>query len=160
MVVIGFEDRDGGQRRVVVRDLVGGFSLRDISEDPSNTALSPDGASQLRSPALNWRERDKDGSKHGYRTPNASASSPTNPLSALRFPPDGGIGLHVLAKWSYFPAEGVQDELGFPRYAEIREVDDVNGEWYWGVYGGQKGLFPANYVRMVGGRDEGALRLA
>ncbi|KAF2277049.1 uncharacterized protein EI97DRAFT_417035 [Westerdykella ornata] len=124
MVVVGFEDRDGGQRRVVVRELVGGWALRD--------------------------EAESDGSIHRYRTPHASSSS-SSPSTTLRFPPDGGIGLRVLALWSYFPAEGVDDELGFPRHAEIREVEDINGDWYWGVYAGAKGLFPGNYGRIVGG---------
>lgn len=151
MVVIGFEDRDGGQRRVVVRDLVGGFSLRDVSEEaPSSASATAD--SQPRSPTgATWR--DSDGSVHRYRTP-ASPSSPAAAASTLRFPPDGGIGLRVQARWSYFPAEDDQDELGFPKYAEIREAEDMNGDWFWGVYAGQKGLFPGAYVRVLGGREE------
>jgi hypothetical protein len=31
----------------------------------------------------------------------------------------------------------------------VREAADVNGEWYWGVYCGMRGLFPASHV---GGR--------
>jgi hypothetical protein len=63
--------------------------------------------------------------------------------------------LRVQALWSYFPGEGVSDELGFPRHAEIREAEDINGDWFWGVYAGSKGLFPGNYGRVVGGREEG-----
>ncbi|KAF2803668.1 uncharacterized protein BDZ99DRAFT_399554 [Mytilinidion resinicola] len=110
MVVVGFEDRAGGQRRVVSRDLVGGLALRD-----------EDG---LDSQAL------------GLGTPG-------------RFPPDGGVGLRVVALWARFPREGVEDELMFPKFAEIREAEDINGDWFWGCYAGAKGLFPGNFTRVV-----------
>ncbi|KAF2030767.1 hypothetical protein EK21DRAFT_64918 [Setomelanomma holmii] len=101
MVVIGFEDRDGGQRRIVVRDLVGGYTLKE----------------------------------------DASVAVP-----AQRFPPDGGIGLHLRARWNYLPEDGVKDELAFPRHGEIREATKINEDWYWGVYCGGTGLLPAGFV--------------
>ncbi|KAL6704841.1 hypothetical protein ACN47E_007524 [Coniothyrium glycines] len=104
MVVVGFEDRNGGQRRIVVRELVGGYALKDDEE----------------------------------KTANSSRLS--------RFPPDGGAGLRLTARWGYWPEEGVVDEVAFPRGAELREAADINGDWYWGVYCGTKGLFPASYV--------------
>lgn len=107
MVVVGFEDRDGGQLRMVVRDLVGGWALKDDDND------------QARSPTS--------------RAPQ-------------RYPPDGGTGLRLQARWGYWPEEGVRDELAFPKIAEIREAADVNGEWFWGVYCGSTGLFPASHV--------------
>jgi hypothetical protein len=58
--------------------------------------------------------------------------------------------MRVYALYSYYPDEGVTDELMFPKHAEIREADDINGEWFWGCYAGQKGLFPANYGRVIG----------
>ena len=66
-----------------------------------------------------------------------------------RFPPDGGVGLRVLAQWGYFPAEGVRDELMFPKFAEVREAEDINGDWFWGCYAGAKGLFPGNFTRVL-----------
>jgi hypothetical protein len=75
-------------------------------------------------------------------------------MAHQRFPPDGGVGLRVKANWAYFPAEGVEDELGFPKLAEIREAEDINGDWFWGVYAGKKGLFPGNYGHVVGGGGE------
>jgi hypothetical protein len=44
----------------------------------------------------------------------------------------------------------VEDELMFPKGAEVLEVEDVNGEWFHGLYMGKQGLFPAPYVRLVG----------
>ncbi|KAI4669770.1 uncharacterized protein J4E79_000048 [Alternaria viburni] len=103
MYIVGFEDRDGAQRRMVVRDLVGGYALKEEDEM----------------------------------------------ARVQRYPPDGGIGLRLLARWGYLPDEGVEDELSFPRGAEIREAADINGDWYWGVYCGVGKLFPANHVTSV-----------
>ncbi|KAL5431031.1 hypothetical protein PMIN06_012414 [Paraphaeosphaeria minitans] len=144
MIIVGFEDRDGGQRRVVVRDLVGGFSLRDEAD-----SASPPSPSQP-SPAEKWTWRDTDGSRQQFRSPNM----PRSALSTQRFPPDGGVGLRIQARWSYFPAEGVTDELAFPKLAEITEAEDINGDWCWGVYAGTKGLFPGGYGRVIGGSGE------
>lgn len=116
MVIVGFEDRDGGQLRIVVRDLVGGSALKDAE---GVVAAERD---QPRSPTS--------------RTPQ-------------RYPPDGGSGLRLQARWAYWPEEGVRDELAFPKVAEIREAADVNGEWFWGVYAGSMGLFPASHVAVV-----------
>ena len=33
--------------------------------------------------------------------------------------------------------------------AEVREVEDVNGDWFHGSYMGAQGLFPSPYVRVV-----------
>jgi hypothetical protein len=103
MVIVDFEDRDGAQRRMVVRDLVGGYALKEEEEK----------------------------------------------ARVQRYPPDGGVGLRLVARWGYWPDEGVEDELAFPRGAEIREAADINGDWYWGVYCGVGKLFPASYVTAV-----------
>ncbi len=63
-------------------------------------------------------------------------------------PPDGGVGMRCLALYNYFPGEGVDDELTFPKNAEIREVENKNGDWFWGVYAGKINLFPSNHVRV------------
>lgn len=102
MYIVGFEDRDGAQRRIVVRDLVGGYALKE-----------------------------------------------TDMARITRIPADGGVGLRLLARWAYLPDEGVDDELAFPRGAEIREAADINGDWYWGVYCGVGKLFPANHATPV-----------
>ncbi|KAF1972822.1 hypothetical protein BU23DRAFT_554658 [Bimuria novae-zelandiae CBS 107.79] len=146
MIVVGFEDRDGGQRRVVVRDLVGGFSLRDEAESNEAESSAPTHSD-------NWTWRDTDGSRHQFRSPN-SANVSKGVHSTQRFPPNGGVGLRIQARWGYFPAEGVTDELAFPKFAEITEAEDINGDWYWGVYAGSKGLFPGGYGRVIGGNVE------
>lgn len=103
MAVVGFQDLPGdGQQRLVVRDLVGGWALK---ED------------------------------------DVSAQAPQQVL-----PPDGGVGKRCLTLWNRFVPE--QDELAFPKNAEIREAEQVNKDWFWGVYAGQKGLFPGNHVRV------------
>ncbi|KAF1847545.1 uncharacterized protein K460DRAFT_363614 [Cucurbitaria berberidis CBS 394.84] len=139
MVIIGVQDRDGGQRRIVVRELVGGYALKEDEDMNINTQ------SQVNIPPRvvddRWKWYDHDDPAHSQRIP-PSSSSP-------RYPPDGGVGLRLLAAWRYWPDEGVKDELAFPRGAEIREAADINGDWYWGVYCGAKGLFPANHVTAV-----------
>ncbi|KAI1494734.1 hypothetical protein F5X96DRAFT_676212 [Biscogniauxia mediterranea] len=89
---------------------------------------------------------------------NTATATPTitttSPLEAddngarSGFPPDGGVGLRATAVWSWYPQPGAEDELLFPKGAEVREVEDVNGDWFFGSYMGAKGLFPAPYVRV------------
>ncbi|KAI9871881.1 MAG: hypothetical protein M1830_002341 [Pleopsidium flavum] len=137
MVVVGFEDRDDGQRRVVVKDLVGGHALKD------------DGAEGAATKNWSWQ----DGRNRQSRTVSeqvATGITASNAVPLLeRFPPDGGVGLRVVALWSYYPADGVTDELMSPKGAEIREVEDINGDWFWGCYAGAKGLFSGNYVQIL-----------
>lgn len=58
-----------------------------------------------------------------------------------------GPGQPMTAAWAYWPAEGVEDELGFPRGAEVWQAQDINGDWAWGWYAGRSGLYPGGYVR-------------
>ena len=58
-----------------------------------------------------------------------------------QFPPDGGVGLRLVADFTFYPAEGTTNELCFPKGAEIREAEDINGDWLWGVYCGVKDYF-------------------
>jgi hypothetical protein len=176
MIIVGFEDRDDGQRRVIVRDLVGGNALQDehIGQSPaSSPAISTPIASPERGNGYwSWKEgserRKKASRLRGSPTvPNGSNGNPGASSSDLahnsggtptsqhgasfrRFPPDGGVGLVVQAKWSYFHGEENEDELVFPRGAEIKEVDDVNDEWFWGRYAGRTGLFTRTHVTIVG----------
>jgi hypothetical protein len=52
--------------------------------------------------------------------------------------------------WSWYPEEGVYDELMFPRGAEITEAENINNDWYWGCYAGMTGLFPGSHVSIIG----------
>ncbi|CAK7203444.1 hypothetical protein SEUCBS139899_006178 [Sporothrix eucalyptigena] len=113
-------------------------------------------------------------------TTAAAAAAPPVVSARAAFPPVGGVGRSAVARWAYYPetsnsGEGSDtngsdtnsadagsskddgsntaandDELMFPRWAEIREIEDVNGEWYHGVYMGRKGLFPSGFVKMLG----------
>jgi len=141
MVVIGFEDSSNGQRRVVVKDLVGGRALKDEQGEAGDEEWS-------------WR----DGAERQVRrvtkqvvasTGIGDADGDTLLPMLKSYPPNGGVGMRVRALWSYWPAEGVKDELGFPRGAEIGEVKDINGDWFWGIYAGRDGVFPGNYVKVV-----------
>ncbi len=155
MIVVGFEDQDGGRKRIVVRDLVGGLALKDEMDESTGVdgrrASKAGGGGQW-----SWSE-GPDGHrewKFVSQTPGRgsiieSSNAEVSSAPLLHFPPDGGVGMRVLARWSYFPADGVTDELMFPRAAEIREVEDINGDWYWGCYAGRKGLFPGPYVRVL-----------
>ncbi len=108
MVVVGFQDTgEGGHLRVTVRELVGGWALKETDMTSGSSA----------------------------------------PSRAL--PPDGGSGMRCLATYNYFPKDGVSDELVFPKNAEIREVEKMNGDWQIGVYAGVSLLFPSNHVRTM-----------
>ncbi|KAF2763445.1 hypothetical protein EJ05DRAFT_530218 [Pseudovirgaria hyperparasitica] len=148
MVIIGFEDRNGGQRRIVEKDLVGGLALKDEDGDDSQ-AVRTSGRNANVSVTPNWSWRDTDGSVKKSRTAHADINVPGTGVAGMRFPPDGGMGLRVLALWGYYPQEGVKDELMFPKNAEIREAEDINTDWFWGVYAGKTGLFPGGYGRIL-----------
>jgi hypothetical protein len=141
-IVVGFEDKDGGQRRVIAQDLVGG---RGLHEEPSK---SLDHAGQDLQ-QWSWAE----GSQIRLVTTDVSATAPTTSVGlslTTKFPPVGGSGMKALAMWSWYPKEEDGDnELLFPKGAEVRECVDVNGDWFWGVYMGAKGLFPAPYVKVL-----------
>jgi hypothetical protein len=81
----------------------------------------------------------------------AHSNTPSSSSSSSKFPPDGGTGLRAVAGYPWFPEEGEpgQGELMFPRWAEIRECEDVNGEWWAGVYAGVGGVFPGGCVKVV-----------
>src|SRR5438034_972936 len=74
--------------------------------------------------------------------------SPTSSTS-IQFPPSGGIGLRLVARWTYCPEPDEKDEIMFPRGAEITEAENINDDWLWGYYAGQKGLFPGGYATVV-----------
>ncbi|KAL4897986.1 hypothetical protein BDV59DRAFT_169016 [Aspergillus ambiguus] len=179
MVVVGFEGHGEGQRRVIVRDLVGGRALKDehlhsstsassSPATPSTPRLHGAGRGTVASPESglgdwSWKEgseRRKKASRVrnpalNERDRNGNHSEPStpvsaNPLSMRRYPPDGGVGLIVHALWSYYPESEVTDELMFPRGAEITEAENINDDWYWGCYAGFTGLFPGGHVFVVG----------
>ncbi|CAF9923249.1 hypothetical protein IMSHALPRED_005876 [Imshaugia aleurites] len=136
MIIIGFEDSIQGQRRIVVDDLVGGHALNNTTDSEGKV----------------WRWRDESQQTHAEttstavngRSSNGSIPHP-NDVTAGRYPPSGGVGMRVRALWSYWPQEGAEDELAFPKGAEIRECEDINGDWILGIYCGRKGIFPGNY---------------
>ncbi|EAW14341.1 SH3 domain protein [Aspergillus clavatus NRRL 1] len=90
------------------------------------------------------------GSGSGSGSETATPTSPVSPTVLRRFPPDGGVGLIVHALWSWYPEDQVQDELMFPRGAEITEAENINDDWFWGCYAGSTGLFPGSHVAVVG----------
>lgn len=60
------------------------------------------------------------------------------------------LGDKAAALWSYHPEESAdgEGEMMFPRGAEITEVENVNSDWNFGICAGEKGVFPAAYVRI------------
>ncbi|KAJ9667060.1 hypothetical protein H2201_002895 [Coniosporium apollinis] len=150
MLVVGFEERGDGQRRVVTRELVGGLALRDEDEG-DNQAITTQRSNADARATPNWSWRDPDGTVRKARAGSGRETAPAGAvgMAQARFPSDGGFGLRVQALWGYYPAEGVEDELMFPKGAEIREGQDINGDWFWGAYAGRTGLFPGNYGRVV-----------
>ncbi|KAK3301948.1 uncharacterized protein B0T15DRAFT_541541 [Chaetomium strumarium] len=161
MAVVGFisspdSERGSFLKRKVLRDLVGGRRLK-VEEYRGQMQI------------CSWREQGRE--LRRSMTKDVSASIPEGTMTMMtaeggrledgnpqattttttsRFPPDGGAGHRAVAGWGWIPAPGVEDELMFPKGAEIVEVEDVNGEWFHGFYMDAQGLFPAPYVRLVG----------
>ena len=140
MIVIGFEDSVQGQRRIVVEDLVGGHALDNNTGSEDRVWRWGDQSQQAQTGSMTAAVNS--------RSFNGSTSHPNN-LATGNYPPSGGVGMRVLAYWSYWPQDGVEDELAFPKNAEIRECEDINGDWFLGVYCGRKGVFPGNYCRVL-----------
>lgn len=176
MITVGFEDREEGQHRVIVRDLVGGRALKDehlVQSQPPATSSAVGGPVASPESGIGdwcWKEgaerrkktsRLRAGALANTSGGHVSASDLSNPSgtatgtpiqgtpSSRRFPPDGGVGLIVQAIWSWYPEEEVEDELVFPRGADITEAENINDDWFWGCYAGRTGLFPGAHVRLV-----------
>ncbi|CAG8962162.1 hypothetical protein HYFRA_00005209 [Hymenoscyphus fraxineus] len=140
MIIIGFESKHGGQRRVITSDLIGGWLLH--TETFPSTDF-PD--------LQKWSWGDKHQKLVTNNVMNTSPPSIPNFEQDSGFPAEGGDGIRCVARWSWYPEEGADDELAFPKGAEIRECKDINGEWWHGTYMGKRGLFPSVYGRVVGG---------
>ncbi|KAK0115731.1 hypothetical protein ONS96_014168 [Cadophora gregata f. sp. sojae] len=149
MIVVGFEDIHGGQRRVIVQGLVGGSGLNEQALVPKDTTQ----ASDLQKWSWGHGTHTKNDDTHvKLVTSDVIKSPPVNyPDIVLdaTFPPDGGVGMVCVAEWSWYPAAGADDELMFPKGAEVRECRNVNDDWFHGTYMGKRGLFPSPYVRVL-----------
>ncbi|KAH7170389.1 hypothetical protein EDB81DRAFT_162744 [Dactylonectria macrodidyma] len=142
MVVVAFTEGKAGQWRYVAKDLVGGRSLR--SEAPEKAEYQAKGYQK-------WLWQNGDQTVARLITKDVSETAPRSDGStamAQNFPPDGGVGYKAGARWAWYPKAGADDELLFPRGAEIKEIEDINGDWFFGSYMGTRGLFPAPYVRL------------
>ncbi|KAI1106268.1 hypothetical protein F4804DRAFT_301350 [Jackrogersella minutella] len=146
MAITGFTESSLRQKRCISRDVVGGKSLR---MEPYEGATSSSEEEHRQEPHLQkWSWKGQDGSRlEKFVAVDVAATAPS--LGTELFPPDGGAGLKAVARWSWYPQADTTDELLFPKGAEIREVEDVNGEWLFGSYMGAEGLFPAPYVRII-----------
>lgn len=138
MVIVAFTDGRVGQWRYVAQDVVGGRSLRcEAFKDAEHQGED----------LQKWTWGHGSQATGRLVTKQVSETAPTVDNMAQRFPPDGGLGMRAVARWGWYPQAGVDDELLFPRGAEIREIEDVSEDWFFGVYMGARGLFPAPYVR-------------
>ncbi|KAK4169331.1 E3 ubiquitin-protein ligase [Cladorrhinum sp. PSN259] len=126
------------QKLRITLDLIGGRRLR-VSEEEGKQVWS-------------WKDANGNGYKRFVSLEISQSATTTKnggEYTSTSFPPDGGADRKAAAGWGWIPAAGVEDELMFPKGAEILEVEDVNGEWFHGFYMGHQGLFPAPYVRLL-----------
>lgn len=176
MIVTVFEASPadaGGQRRVVVHDLIGGvkMSAEDIAawQASLDSAAAPPSSYSARSGQWTWRDTadpaeqgagagtgsaaaaDRRTTRTRKATLTTSPGQPEGGRKVSRFPPEGGFGKVCRALWSYYPEEGEEGEgeLLFPKGAVVSEVEEINDEWGEGVYAGERGLVPVVFVRDV-----------
>ena len=169
MVKFFFEDTAHGQQRVIVNDLVGGLFLEDRREDWTWTDTNGQQMTEV-----NWRRKtgkslsrrmfDGDPASGGAAAASSSSASTSSSSAEAamgpgvagernvmmqKFPPDGGVGMKVIAKYAWIPAPDARDELSFQWGAEITEAVNRTPDWCEGAYAGRKGLFPMNHVQVV-----------
>ncbi|KAG0648384.1 hypothetical protein D0Z07_5117 [Hyphodiscus hymeniophilus] len=144
MVIVGFEDSRYGQLRRVVHGLVGGLGLRQ-----ENITIQDHAGGELQK----WSWGDKKHPLDKLVTKDVMRTAPTHTDGMViqsGFPPDGGLGMRCLANWSWYGStDGADDELMFPKGAELGECVNVNTDWFHGAYMGKMGLFPGNFVRIL-----------
>lgn len=142
MAVIGFTDGKVGQWRFTERDVVGGRLLH-------TEAFESTEYHEQELQKWSWKNGDERLERLATKDVSATAPAAVGSMSFTQtFPPDGGTGRRANALWAWYPQAGSEDELLFPKGAEIREIEDVNGDWFFGTYMGAEGLFPAPYVRL------------
>lgn len=179
MLLVDFEIKEGGLAwRRVVEGVVGGWSLNDFASASVAAAASAtrnqghgrEGESEQqttsRKTGWSWRATptgpvqfkfdhrrqfslDPNQSHHSNQESNATTTLAHDKAAKANRATSSNDG-KALALWSWIPAEGVTDELAFPRGAVLEEVVDVNGDFGWGVYARGAGLFPCAYVRPLG----------
>ncbi|RWA08140.1 hypothetical protein EKO27_g6970 [Xylaria grammica] len=136
MSIIGFVEDKGGQSRVITQDIVGGCGLS-IEDHESDQTLQK------------WCWYGGGSKAQRLVTVDVGTTLAGQQQQDQDFPPDGGAGLRGYAVWPWYPASNADDELMFPRGAEVREIEDVNGDWLYGSYMGAKGLYPTQYVKIT-----------
>ncbi|KAK5945969.1 hypothetical protein PMZ80_000108 [Knufia obscura] len=169
MIILAFEadntdEGDGGMRRIVKADLVGGWKMSEAdqrlwnqqhniySSPPTSPPLSSSGFGGNSSRGTwSWKE-DTSGTRKSRSRASTLSSTNINSVTSqgvARFPPDGGFGMRGVVYYAYWPEDGPdgEGELRLPRGAEVAEIEDVNGDWWSGVYAGDIGVFPFGYVR-------------
>jgi hypothetical protein len=153
MVVVAFQPGKGGQYRYIIQGLVGGRCLTQATVDSSGGGSGSSSSGEI----MSWGWQEGSVKKARLVTRDVAAAAPTAAAGAvvpneeeltLGFPLEELLGMTCVARWGWFGKDGVkaEDELNFPVGAEVREVIDINAEWYFGTYMGEEGLFPAGYV--------------
>ena len=156
MAVATFREEAYGRRRVVPREIVGGWGLGKSAYEYG------DGADSGRFEKWEWRMPGGLGASSpssAYRLvakrvedsapPPTAAAALTAPASPVEHhPPDGGTGKRAVAVHGWWPDDSAdrQNELVFPKGAEIAECAEINEVFWEGSYMGKVGIFPVAYV--------------
>ncbi|KAF4121270.1 E3 ubiquitin-protein ligase CHFR [Geosmithia morbida] len=146
MVIVGFTEGKIGQWRYIDSDLVGGRALRQEPYYGDDGDGDGKGGVQLYE---KWSWEKEPGATKCERlvTRDVRGTAPAT-ANSEEFPPDGGAGRTGFARWPWYPRPGVDNELLFPRGAEITDIKLISGEWYLGSYMADRGLFPAKYIQL------------
>ena len=158
MLIIGFQESLGEQKRVVVENVVGGWRIPEEDTIPDHSTNSPthtsgniEGATSASISRTHRRSDSQSADPRGPGMPFATVRPSGDQSDRSHDPPLQDHSRLMRVLWARIPDEGPEnaDELELPKGAVISEVFELNETWSWGIYCRRGGLFPRAFAKEV-----------